>query len=415
MQIKTLIYAKRDINSNVIFWALNIDKEEYTLTIETGTVKPTELTNRKFHTVVITKRDINIEIKSLTRKKELSGYKLLPIKNDIELLMKYYTDIEEFLPEYNTGIDETLKPMKCQVFDEDNPNIPKTAYLEPKLNGIRATLRLEQVIVDKGTLFETKYYKWVFRSKEGLIYHLPHITDKLNDEFSSLLRNDLTYDGELYIHGKKLNQIRSSVPTINENGTLSTPGGNPLDIQFVIFDVSIDNTIMSIRKSYLEQIIHNNYNDCVYKDVIVYHNHINIGIIHSEYVYNITVDDVRKARDTYIELGYEGVIVRDTEGLYHFGQRPSCIQKYKKSIDSEFLIHNIIKKDKGDGCIFICKNDINEELFKCVPIGTFKEQFEYLQNKHKYIGKMATIKYYERSGVKDAPFHANVIAIRDYE
>jgi len=40
---------------------------------------------------------------------------------------------------------------------------------------------------------------------------------------------------------------------------------------------------------------------------------------------------------------------------------------------------------------------------------------EYLRNKDKYVGKLATVKYYERSGVDCVPFHANVITIRNYE
>ena len=91
--------------------------------------------------------------------------------------------------------------------------------------------------------------------------------------------------------------------------------------------------------------------------------------------------------------------------------------KFKTYIDSEFKIVDIIpqKADPNKG-EFILQNDINSETFESMPsgkeFGTHDAQEELLLNKQDYIGKYATVRYRERSGVKLVPFHQNVIGIR---
>ena len=57
---------------------------------------------------------------------------------------------------------------------------------------------------------------------------------------------------------------------------------------------------------------------------------------------------------------------------------------------------------------------MNNLSFEAVPKGDYEQRLEYIDNKHLYIGKKATIKFYERT-INNLPFHGNVIGIRDYE
>ena len=90
--------------------------------------------------------------------------------------------------------------------------------------------------------------------------------------------------------------------------------------------------------------------------------------------------------------------------------------KFKTKKNTECKIIDIILKEDTGNRTYICfvlQNDINDHTFESVPYGDESERQEYLINKDKYIGRYATVEFYERSGVKDVPFHSNVVTIRD--
>lgn len=84
--------------------------------------------------------------------------------------------------------------------------------------------------------------------------------------------------------------------------------------------------------------------------------------------------------------------------------------KFKKIQDGLFKIVNI-EEDKRGLPIYTLQNDINDELFQCTLNNTQKIQKIHLQAKDNIIGKMATVEYRERSGVKEVPFHAKIVFI----
>jgi hypothetical protein len=61
--------------------------------------------------------------------------------------------------------------------------------------------------------------------------------------------------------------------------------------------------------------------------------------------------------------------------------------------------------------MFVLKNDLNDETFKCTPKGSNDLKIQYLQQRNSIIGKYVKVQYRERSGVDNLPFHANVIEI----
>ena len=99
--------------------------------------------------------------------------------------------------------------------------------------------------------------------------------------------------------------------------------------------------------------------------------------------------------------------------------------KLKFFDDAEFEIIDIVPVGyshlmNGDPTIttvgmYICKNDLNDATFEVVSMGDLEYRKSLLQNKEQLIGKKVTVKFYERSGVSQVPFHANALIIRDYE
>ena len=124
-------------------------------------------------------------------------------------------------------------------------------------------------------------------------------------------------------------------------------------------------------------------------------------------------DQATKYRNSFIDKGFEGLILRNPNEEYQFGKRNSSMIKYKKSTDGKFMIIDI--KPEGikrpDIPLFICKNDINDAEFECHVGGTFEYQKQCLKHKDKYIGRYMYVEYGERSGINELPFHIKTTSI----
>ena len=384
------LYA-RDSNKRIREWSINQIENSNDAVIRSGLMD-----GEKVQTI-INHPKIRNEIASRITRKRREGYvslKDLGIFDTKDINCK--SILEEKLPRFNTDMDNNLKPMKCQKFKEGKVEYP--AFAQPKLNGLRCVLRWEEYETGEG-LFKEKTELAIFRGKSGLEYYLPHLTSKLYKELFSYEGRELVFDGELYIHNSALNIIKSSCPTYNSFGTLSVPSGNPEQVEFHIFDLSIPDATQELRINILENVKSKIEEVRGFRVVPSF-------IIHSD-------EEARRYRDNFISQGFEGTVIREMRHEYHFGFRPYFIRKYKKYLDSEFLIVDIISKPADPSLpLFVLKNDLNDENFECNPIGDYDWQRSILREKEDYIGLYATVKYMERSGVKQVPFHANVIDIR---
>jgi hypothetical protein len=392
------LYA-RDIKGNIKEYSINQIENSESAVIRTG-----RLNGNLIETIIFHPTNIKREIASRIAKKRKEGYvslKDLGAERFSEGLINFYNNVmsverflENNLPQYNTDANNNLKPMKCQKFKEGVVKYP--AFAQPKLDGLRCVLRWETWTEGEG-LFKQEMYGAKLRTKEGLEYYMPHITNYLNKNQFYKDDLELVYDGELYCHKMPLNQIKASCPMINSRGTLSNPSGKPTDISFWVFDLAIPDLTQDIRlKLQTESNIYGTY----------------IGYVHNTIIHND--EDAMKVRDAWIADGFEGTVIREMDAGYAFGFRPSFIRKFKTHMDSEFLIIDLIPKPSDSSLpLFILKNDINDELFECNPSGNWEYQRDLMQNNHELIGMYATVRYRERTGTeKKLPFHANVIAIR---
>ena len=318
----------------------------------------------------------------------------------IQRLSKYKSDNKGF-----------LKPMLAHKYKRDTLKYPMIA--QPKINGIRGLLRWGEKETGDG-MFKKVEEGPIFTSREGNVYNLPNLESWFTkDMFLARGGEELVYDGELYCHGKTLNYIRSCCPMILDNGTISVPSGNPDNLQFWIFDLA--NLIQQDERLY---ILRNKLKGFIINDIT--ENEIkqigNKKIVRVPWIYVDSDTDAEMYAERCIKYGFEGAILRDMESLYNFGVRSKSLIKLKRINHTECKIIDVIPKDREpDTALFVLKNDINNETFQCNPMGTYAERKEYLDNRDNYIGKLAIVKYYERSGVEKVPFHANVETIRDYE
>ena len=113
--------------------------------------------------------------------------------------------------------------------------------------------------------------------------------------------------------------------------------------------------------------------------------------------------------------GFEGQMVRVTDSPYQ-NKRSKNLLKRKEFIDEEFEVIDI-EEGSGNrtGTVkhLVCKNK-NGKTFNSNVKGNFEYLEEILKNKKDYIGKLATIKFFQYT--PDAvPRFPYAIGFRDYE
>ncbi len=349
------------------------------------------------------------EIESRIKAKRKEGYKELSelkdsgpdtITNEFALVSYLNT----YLPKNNTTDEGFVLPMLAKVL-KDNKPFDKRSYLgQYKINGVRCIVGAEQT----NDMFEP--VRLTYRSREGTDWTaklswmdkviLPAIKDDLLD---AMIEEGACLDGELYIPGYKVNDINSFV----KNEKLP----QHLLLQYWCYDIAIDNMSYEARRKFK---IDNISRLCYTFDT--YEQHLNnkskFVLLPDININNIT--DATRFRDKFISLGFEGLIIRDTNAAYQFGARNLAMLKYKRVDDAKFKIVDVVPEGvRTNLCKFVLRNDINDKEFECTGNFDHSRQEYILKHKEDYIGKYAIVAFRERSGVNDLPFHAKVININD--
>jgi DNA ligase-1 len=115
-------------------------------------------------------------------------------------------------------------------------------------------------------------------------------------------------------------------------------------------------------------------------------------------------DDLTDLFLYFVDLGYEGAIVRNLDGLY-VNKRSNDLQKVKEFEDAEFPV---IRVENGRGkmenlAIFVCQAPGGE--FRCKMRGALADLAQYLDRPELAVGKMLTVQFQEmtRDGVPRFP------------
>ena len=396
-------FYKRNAQGKPIFWEISDSTNKIVVTYG--------LVGKLGHTTEIrTNRQLNEEIKSQITAKQKEGYKALSdlydnapnyFKNDKDLINYLNT----YLPKDNTLADGTFIPMLCKTLEDNKPFTKSEYFGEYKIDGERCLITAYK---DNG-LFDNIYLK--YHSRHGIDW-----TDKLSylDEFlipiipnyflNMMIEEGIALDGELYLPGYGINEINSFIK--------NTELPQHYKLQFWCYDLAIDSMPAIDRYTTLETA----FNTKVY-DFQSKNGHLNNKerfILLPSFNNIHCIEDAIRQRDYFIDLGFEGLVIRDTKADYQFGgKRNNSMLKFKRIEDGKFLIVDIVPEGikRKNLPKFICRNDINDELFECTINKKQDIQEEYLINKDKYIGKYMKVEYRARSGVKQVPFHAKGIDI----
>lgn len=395
---------KRNANDNVSVWI--IDKG-----VDNKSVIVYGILGKKLHHEnLLTNRDIDAEIASRVAAKRKEGYKSIedvydnsPIDTTKLTLGEKIHYLTTYLPKFNTTSDGFILPMLAKTLEDNKPFDKYGCMLgQYKINGLRCIVGAER---NDGDMFNP--IKLTYTSREGTRWNLSHLDETIlpiisGDLLDMMIEEGVCLDGELYLPGTSVNQINSYV----KNAAFP----EHYLLQYWCYDLCID--VMHTQTRY--NILENQLDPTFFNSKEEHLNNKKRFIL----LPNTTITDISKAidvRDTFINLGFEGLITRVPESEYAFGKRTvKAMYKFKKKEDGLFTIRDIVPEGKRTNLPkFVCQNDLNDEYFECTINQPQSVQETYLINKDKYIGKKLLVEFRERSGIKEVPFHAKGIKIVD--
>jgi DNA ligase-1 len=126
-----------------------------------------------------------------------------------------------------------------------------------------------------------------------------------------------------------------------------------------------------------------------------------------------TVNAFKQAFGEYVEAGYEGIMLRNVNGMYRQNYRSHDLQKYKEFVESEYPIVGFKEadgRDKGT-VVWVCRTAEKRE-FSVRPRGTQEQRRQWFQDGHTHVGKLLTVIYQELSELNVPRFPVGK-AIRD--
>lgn len=294
---------------------------------------------------------------------------------------------EGFEESNNLNIKERrIFPMLAKIYLEDTL-IKYPVYCQPKLDGLRC------ISFSDGSIILQSRTKKDFPNNPN--------NDRIRSELESifpLIPPGAYLDGEIYNHHTKLQHINHYAKNSDKYCT------EPLVLQYHIYDVLIRNEDLIFEKR-LEFLSNLKTSEC-------------IQVVPTVLVE--TKEQLDKLYTKYIQDGFEGMMIRDPNGVY-CNKRTNFLLKRKEVYTAEYQIIDYTCGNKGkdfEAVIWICQTD-KHIRFKVTPCETYEERYKlYKQCKENFVEhfkhRLLTVEY--RSLSEDyVPLHGKGIYIRDIE
>jgi hypothetical protein len=318
---------------------------------------------------------------------------------------------ERGMSEKNQTIIKTSKyfPMLAVTYKIGAKHLVYPLYIQCKLDGIRCVTYLLKPNTNYKSVMMYSRSQKEFPSLDYLkIVLYPY----LNDLYDHEKKQSIYLDGELYKHGKRLQEI--SGETRNENNTIQ----NQYHIYDCFYPLELD-TKFSTRTLQVKQIfdVMNENNDVDAKNLIKY---VKTTLVKS-------AAEVNKLFDSFIEHKYEGAILRNADSPYiasttSANTRSKNLVKMKNKFTDEFTVVGFTQGTKGKdvGAVIWLAETKKKIRFSVTPKDmTYAERKKIYQLcltsfDTLYANRQLTVEYEDLS--EDlVPLRAKALAFRDYE
>lgn len=295
-----------------------------------------------------TEKREKVEGKNIGRANETTPY----MQALLEATSKINKQFDKGYREEKESLEELpLLPMLAHDYLKQGHRIKFPCIGSPKLDGVRClAIRTEDEVF--------------LMSRGGKYYTVPHVQEELME----IMVVGEVYDGELFVHGWVLEDIVSASKKISDKTQ---------HLMYYIFDTVND-------KPYKDR-VEDMYNDRVDStrsiDILTY------TTVKDE-------EDMKRQHKWYVSQGYEGIMLRNYDGMYESGKRSADLQKFKIFLDEEFKITDIVE-DKNGNAVFEVWDEVAQAHFN-VTYGDFEQRKYQLANKHLFIGKYLNVKFQTR-------------------
>lgn len=396
------LYRRNNNGTPTVWWA-ELDSGTNSITVFYGLVRG----NIRKEVYTVTQKDGNKELESRYNEKIKQGYQYLneicdmhdrpPVEDENSL--ELFNFLNTYLPkDLSNGNSNLLLPMLAKTYNGNVWKKVSCMYGQYKINGLRCII----TAYTQNDMF--KPIRLRFQSREGIIWNtLENLSDYLLSIIPANIIRDMidgyvALDGEIYLPGYTINQINHFVKDANcvENKLL----------QFWCYDIMMEGN-QAHRNMYRYHIKKPTSFNSIKEH---YNNKERLIILHNKYITND--NEAIDARNHFINLGFEGLILRNAKTNYQYGRRrANYMEKFKDAAEGDFIILDIYKEKKRDLPILLCKNDINNEKFETRLSTSHIVQQEVLFDSQSYIGRTVHIEYGERSGIARVPFHIKTVVI----
>lgn len=336
-----------------------------------------------------------LEYNSHLKKYTDKGYKLLPSSIKINNAVAVEAFVEEHLGNGVTDSNGFKKHMLAKQADKVATSVfdkIKYWYGSRKIDGVRCSFYWKDGEVRTASRGGGDY-----DASTSFMRHNPKLIQFFEEH------PDIVLDGELYKHGKSLQQISGAARLEKDTAGMDW-------LEYYIYDVMDSTKTFEERLDILHDItdeLNLDFNpEREWDD-----GELKFQIVPQETV--VGWANIQKLHDKYVGEGFEGIVIRDPSKVYNFGGRTNAMIKVKMYKDAEFEIVGYSEGLRPEDMVFVCKTKEGKE-FEAKPMGPRELKWEYLDRMDEIIGKMATVKYFYLSD-EGCPLQPVLKCIRDYE
>jgi DNA ligase-1 len=361
-----------------------------------------------------------------TQKEINEGIKKLKTNTSANDVSNDDSDIKSVTQNQNEDAERPSKdksiryfPMLARNFEDEKDELEYPVYVQPKLDGMRCIAFLDSNPSD-GDISENNVILYSRNMKDitGFDNLRKELLNPLKKAYNIDKNESLYLDGEFYRHGSRLQDIVAEVRNIQKNN-VETPTGLKLNIFDCFYPSSIDMPYED-RLDVLDEFFDNQPNG---------------GWKWIEKVVTWVSDNESECKSLYKEAikdKYEGIMIKNTKSPYLTSSTKSGtnlrsygVLKLKGHFDEEYKIVGFTEGSKGKdkGALIWILETPEKMQFNATPKNmTYKERYELfnaLSNgnlfKQKYLNKMLTVEFQDKS--KDGvPLRAKaMLPVRDYE
>lgn len=336
-----------------------------------------------------------LEYNSHLKKYTDKGYKLLPSSIKIDNAVAVEAFVEEHLGNGVTDSNGFKKHMLAKQADKVATSVfDKIKYWwgSRKIDGVRCSFYWKD-----GEIRTASRGGGDYDASTSFMRHNPKLIQFFEEH------PDIVLDGELYKHGKSLQQISGAARLEKDTAGMDW-------LEYYIYDVMDSTKTFEERLDILHDItdeLNLGFNpEREWDD-----GELKFQIVPQETV--VGWANIQKLHDKYVGEGFEGIVIRDPSKVYNFGGRTNAMIKVKMYKDAEFEIVGYSEGLRPEDMVFVCKTKEGKE-FEAKPMGPRELKWEYLDRMDEIIGKMATVKYFYLSD-EGCPLQPVLKCIRDYE